>query len=109
MERKISGNSAGCGTREPVCHREALQQMMKSSPRPLKIALDTIKRLRHELARHTTPEQRRDFARLEHLINEAQHAHDARLARAKQQAKAQAAPPPPVRRKRLWGRISSML
>ncbi len=89
--------------------------MMNSSPRPLKIALDTIKRLRHPVERLMTPEQQRDFKRLELLINKAQQAHDEELELARQQAEAKiqaaaaAAEAPPVRRKRIWGRISSML
>ncbi len=88
---------------------------MKSSPRPLKIALDTIKRLRHSVERLMTPEQQRDFNRLERLINDAQRAHDEELALTRQQAEAKikaaaaAAAAPPARRKRIWGRISSML
>ena len=46
--------------------------MLHSSPTPLAIALDIAKRLQHELSRHLTPEQRRDLARVERLIDEAQ-------------------------------------
>lgn len=46
--------------------------MRHSSPTPLAIALDIAKRLQHELSRHLTPEQRRDLARVERLIDEAQ-------------------------------------
>ena len=53
---------------------------------PLTIALDMTKRLHHELAKHMTPEQRRDFARVERLISEAQHSHRLDLLRARQSA-----------------------
>lgn len=55
--------------------------MMHSSPIPLKTALDVARRLRHELTRHLTPEQQRDFGRLERLINEAHEKRAARSAR----------------------------
>ena len=76
---------------------------MHSSPMPLTIALDMTKRLHHELAKHMTPEQRRDFTRVERLIAEAQQQHKAQTARSKQEnpSKAPAAAP---RRKSLWGR-----
>ena len=77
--------------------------MMHSTPMPLTIALDMTKRLHHELAKHMTPEQRRDFTRVERLIAEAQQQHKTQLARSKQEtpSKSPAAPP---RRKSLWGR-----
>lgn len=73
--------------------------MLHSSPMPLTIALDIAKRLNHELAKHMTPEQRRDFARVERLINEAQRTHKTELTRARQ-----AAVPSPTlsRRKASW-------
>jgi hypothetical protein len=86
--------------------------MTNSSPPPLKMALDMIKRLGHELAPSATPEQRRDFARLERLINEAQRAHQEQLVLTRQRAEAQAqaaAQALPPRRKSVWSRISSML
>jgi len=60
--------------------------MMHSSPMPLNIALDMAKRLHHELASHMTPEQRRDFMRIERLIAEAQKQHKSQLLRAKDSA-----------------------
>ena len=60
--------------------------MMHSSPMPLTVALDMAKRLHHELARHMTPEQRRDFTRVENLIAEAQLSHKAALLRATQES-----------------------
>lgn len=83
--------------------------MMHSSPRPLKTALDIVKRLRHELERHMTPEQRRDFARLEQLFNRAQRVHDAELVRAGKQVQAPDPPAAAKGRRRVWGRITSML
>lgn len=80
--------------------------MMHSSPMPLTVALDMTKRLHHELARHMTPEQRRDFIRVEHLISEAQAAHKKQLMHASQEmAKALATrPEPEPSRKSFWGR-----
>ncbi len=60
--------------------------MMHSSPMPLSIALDLAKRLHHELSKHLSPEQRRDFSRMERLIVEAQAQHKAQLMRAKADA-----------------------
>lgn len=51
---------------------------------PLTIAMDIAKRLNHELAKHMSPEQRRDFARVERLIDEAQATHRTELARIRQ-------------------------
>ena len=67
---------------------------------PLTIAVDIAKRLHHELARHMTPEQLRDFARVERLINEAQTNHKTELARMRQNT----GPKPVGRRKSLFGR-----
>jgi hypothetical protein len=67
---------------------------------PLTIALDMAKRLHHELARHMTPEQRRDFTRIERLISEAQKTHNLELLRARQAAATVDEPAP---RKRFWG------
>ena len=80
--------------------------MMHSSPMPLTVALDMAKRLHHELARHMTPEQRRDFTRIEHLISEAQAAHKKQLLHASQEtAKSMAArPEAEAGRKSFWGR-----
>lgn len=78
--------------------------MMHSSPMPLTIALDMAKRLHHELAKHMTPEQRRDFTRVERLIAEAQQQHKANLVRSKQEAASSKSPASPPRRKSLWGR-----
>lgn len=58
---------------------------------PLNVALDMTKRLHHELAKHMTPEQRRDMTRIEKLIMEAQKQHKADQLRA-QEAPAAAAP-----------------
>ena len=73
--------------------------MMHSSPMPLTIALDMAKRLHHELAKHMTPEQRRDFTRIERLISEAQHNHKMELHRARQSA----AKAEPVGPRKMWG------
>lgn len=62
--------------------------MMHSSPMPLKTALDLAKRLGHELFKHMTPDQRRDLARVQRLISEAQKKHVSELARARQSASA---------------------
>jgi hypothetical protein len=80
--------------------------MMHSSPMPLTVALDMAKRLHHELTKHMTPEQRRDFARLEHLISEAQLAHKKQLLRTAQEtAKPMASTAEPAQaRKGFWGR-----
>ncbi len=67
---------------------------------PLTIAVDIAKRLHHELARHMTPEQLRDFARVERLINEAQTSHKTELARVRQSADAK----PMDQRRRLFRR-----
>ena len=87
-------------------HLELFPPMMHSSPMPLTVALDMAKRLHHELARHMTPEQRRDFTRIEHLISEAQAAHKKQLLHASQEtAKAMAGrPEPEPSRKSFWGR-----
>jgi len=79
--------------------------MMHSSPMPLNVALDMTKRLHHELAKHMTPEQRRDMTRVEKLIMEAQKQHKADQLRA-QQAPAAAASAAPAkktgRRRSFW-------
>ena len=77
--------------------------MMHSSPMPLAAALDMMKRLHHELARHMTPEQRRDFMRVERLIGEAEHKHKTQLLRHKEEASAKAGQPTRARRS-LWRR-----
>ena len=56
---------------------------MHSSPMPLTVALDMAKRLHHELAKHMTPEQKRDMTRVEKLIEEAQRQHQATLMRSR--------------------------
>jgi len=70
---------------------------------PLTIALDMAKRIHHELARHMSPEQRRDFSRIERLIAEAQKQHQVQLARTNQEA---AKSPAPITRRRrsIWPR-----
>jgi len=78
--------------------------MMHSSPMPLNIALDMTKRLHHELAGHMTPEQRRDFMRIERLIAEAQKQHKTQIMRSKDSAAAKAPPQVAPRRRRLWNR-----
>lgn len=77
--------------------------MMHSSPMPLTIALDMAKRLHHELAGHMTPEQRRDFMRIERLIAEAQRQHKTQLLQSKDSAAAKA-PEVTPRRRSLWNR-----
>lgn len=77
--------------------------MMHSAPKPLTIALDMAKRIHHELARHMTPEQRRDFTRIERLIAEAQKQHQAQLIRSRQEAVTSPAPVAP-RRRSIWPR-----
>ena len=67
--------------------------MMHSSPMPLNIALDLAKRLGHELFKHMTPDQRRDLARVQRLISEAQKKHVSELARARQSAPATTSSP----------------
>ncbi len=79
--------------------------MMHSSPMPLNVALDMAKRLHHELAKHMTPEQRRDMTRVEKLIMEAQKAHKADQLRTQQApvAAASAAPAKKAgRRRSFW-------
>jgi len=73
---------------------------MHSAPMPLTIALDMVKRLHHELAKHMTPEQRRDLTRVERLIAEAQTSHKTEIVRLKQSAAATA---PAPARKSFWG------
>lgn len=50
---------------------------------PLNVALDMARRLRAELADMATPEQQRDFDRLERLITEAQQRHQQELQAAR--------------------------
>ncbi|QOJ02038.1 MAG: hypothetical protein HRU71_00400 [Planctomycetia bacterium] len=79
--------------------------MTHSSPMPLAVALDMAKRLRHELIRHMTPEQQRDFMRLENLLAEANKNHQAALLKAKQESATKAAVQPATHtRKSFWGR-----
>ncbi len=70
---------------------------------PLTIALDMAKRLHHELANHMTPEQRRDFMRIERLIAEAQKQHKSQLLRSKDAAGTKPPQPGPPA-KGLWRR-----
>ena len=77
--------------------------MMHSSPLPLNVALDMVKRLHHELAKHMTPEQKRDFARVEHLIKQAQQSASDKLARQAEKALMQAETVG-AERKSLWRR-----
>ncbi len=76
--------------------------MMHSSPMPLTVALDMTKRLHHELAKHMTPEQRRDMTRVERLIEEAHQQHQTSLMRAKQEAAAAKTSSPTKRS--FWGK-----
>lgn len=77
--------------------------MMHSSPMPLNVALDMTKRLHHELAKYMTPEQRRDMARIERLIQEAQTMHKSDAVRAQSAAAATpAAPSKSGRRRTFW-------
>jgi len=78
--------------------QEQFRPMMHSSPMPLAIVLDMCKRLQHDLSKHMTPEQKRDFARMERLISEAQSRHVTDAARLKQQAGLAAAARQPERR-----------
>ena len=75
--------------------------MMHSSPMPLHTALDLVKRLHHELAKHMTPEQKRDITRVERLIQEASANHKTELTRLRQAAVAK--PDPAPARKGFWG------
>ncbi len=79
---------------------------MHSSPMPLNVALDMTKRLHHELAKHMTPEQRRDMTRVEKLIMEAQKQHKADQLRAQQTPAAATASAAPAkkagRRRSFW-------
>jgi len=75
---------------------------------PLTVALDMAKRLRQELSKYATPEQQRDFARLERLILESQQRHLQEISAARSAAAAAAAtvvqePPAPMR-KSFWSR-----
>ena len=56
--------------------------MMHSVPMPLKVALDTAKRLRTQLSKHLTPEQHRDFSALERLLAQAEQQHAPRPPRS---------------------------
>ncbi|MFQ5425242.1 MAG: hypothetical protein ACE5F9_14850 [Phycisphaerae bacterium] len=76
--------------------------MLHSSPMPLNIALDIAKRLHHELTGHMTPEQRRDFARVERLIHEAQTHHKTEVSRLRHSLSATATAREPSRRKGFW-------
>ena len=78
--------------------------MMHSSPMPLNIALDMTKRLQHELAKHMTPEQQRDFQRIERLIKEAQKQSLANMLKPNNAAVRKAPPEAAPQKRRLWGR-----
>lgn len=80
--------------------------MMHSSPKPLKVALDISRRLQGELAARLTPEQRRDFSRIEKLIEEAEKNHVIEVTRLHQKANRANVPPattaPQPAKKRFW-------
>lgn len=76
--------------------------MMHSSPQPLKVALDLAKRLHHELIPHLTPEQKRDFSRMERLIAEAHARNEADEKQRHKNASNDAGESP--RRRGLWAR-----
>ncbi len=55
--------------------------MIHSGPKPLKVALELARRLQQELSRQLTPDQRRDFTRVERLIDEAERNHVIEITR----------------------------
>jgi iron-sulfur cluster repair protein YtfE (RIC family) len=80
--------------------------MMHSSPKPLKVALDLAKRLHQELSKHMTPEQRRDFVRVQRLIDEADRNHVIEVTRlmhrSQKSPQVAAATEQPHKRRFLW-------
>lgn len=76
---------------------------------PLTVALDMAKRLHHELAKKMTPEQRRDFTRIEKLIAEAQEKHQEEVKKLKENGGGGGGPSgkssgPSGRRRSFWSR-----
>lgn len=60
--------------------------MKHVTPPPLKMATDLVKKFSMELAGKLTPEQRRDFARLLALLEEADRYYGTQLAVQTQRA-----------------------
>lgn len=54
--------------------------MKHVSPQPLKTAMDLVKRFNMDLAAKMTPEQRRDFSRLQALLEEADRVFTTQLS-----------------------------
>ena len=54
--------------------------MRHITPPPLKVAMDLVKRFNMELGPKMTPEQRRDFARLQKLLEDADRGQRTQTA-----------------------------
>jgi len=54
-----------------------------ANPQPLKMAADLVKKFIVDLGPRLSPEQRRDFARLQALIEEAERHYGTQLAVAR--------------------------
>lgn len=81
--------------------------MIHSGPKPLKVALELARRLQQELSRQLTPDQRRDFTRVERLIDEAERNHIIEITRLHHRVNSpnsgkDAAPAQPAPRRRFW-------
>jgi hypothetical protein len=53
--------------------------MKHAVPQPLKVAMDLVKKFSMDLAPRLTPEQRRDFARLQTVLEEADRFYTTQL------------------------------
>jgi hypothetical protein len=62
--------------------------MKHATPPPLKMAADLVKKFNLDLGPRLSPEQRRDFKRLETLISEAEQYYAHRMAAIKPTAAA---------------------
>lgn len=83
--------------------------MIHSGPKPLRVALELARRLQQELSRQLTPDQRRDFTRVERLIDEAERNHVIEITRLHHRVNAmnggkdaQQQPSQPPTRRRFW-------
>lgn len=82
--------------------------MIHSGPKPLRVALELARRLQQELSRQLTPDQRRDFTRVERLIDEAERNHVIEVTRLHHRANAvnggkeAEQPAQPTARRRFW-------
>jgi len=60
--------------------------VLHTSPKPLYAAQAIARRLIQQLGEHMTPEQRRDFVRIERLLSDADRLMNEELLRARQLA-----------------------